>query len=178
MKTEKFDIDGPQLIHLDVFRDSRGFFVERYNQSKFEALSLPTHFVQDNFSRSDYGVLRGLHFQTSPWQGKVVTCTRGEIFDVAVDIRPSSKTYGKHVSVKLTGDSPKLFWIPPGFAHGFCVTSKEGADVSYKVDTFWDPKSERCILWNDPSLAIQWPILKPTVSEKDSQAVRFDSISR
>jgi dTDP-4-dehydrorhamnose 3,5-epimerase len=170
LEIQKFDIEGPLLIHLKTFHDNRGFFVERYNEAKFKELGLPTKFVQDNFSRSAYGVLRGLHYQFNPPQGKLVSCTSGEIFDVAVDVRKGSPTFGKHVSVTLNGDRPASFWIPAGFAHGFCVTSKDGADVLYKVDNLWSPGGEGSILWNDADLGIQWPIATPTLSEKDISA--------
>jgi dTDP-4-dehydrorhamnose 3,5-epimerase len=173
LEIQKFDIEGPLYIQLDTFHDNRGFFVERFNKSKFEDQGLPTHFVQDNFSRSHYGVLRGLHCQYNPNMGKLVSCTRGEIFDVAVDIRKDSPTYGKHISITLHGDKPALFWIPAGFAHGFCVTSKEGADVLYKVDNPWAPDGEVCILWDDPTIAIQWPVSNVIVSPKDQVGVNF-----
>lgn len=168
MEITKFDVEGPILISLDTYHDNRGFFVERFNKARFEDLGLPSKFIQDNFSRSTYGVLRGLHYQNIPPQGKLVSCTRGEIFDVAVDVRKDSPTFGKHVSVVLNGDKPASFWVPPGFAHGFCVTSKEGADVLYKVDNLWDKKGEGSILWNDPDLGIKWPIETPVLSEKDA----------
>jgi len=167
MEIQRFEIEGPLLIHLKTFHDSRGFFVERFNKAKFEELGLPTDFVQDNFSRSAYGVLRGLHYQMNPPQGKLVSCTHGEIFDVAVDIRKNSPTFGKYVSVALKGDKPAAFWIPAGFAHGFYVTSKLGADVLYKVDNSWAPEAEGTISWNDPQINIHWPGREPTVSEKD-----------
>ncbi|HEY8269666.1 MAG TPA: dTDP-4-dehydrorhamnose 3,5-epimerase [Pseudobdellovibrionaceae bacterium] len=169
MEIQKFDIQGPLLIHLKTFHDNRGFFVERYNENKFKELGLPTNFVQDNFSRSAYGVLRGLHYQNTPPQGKMVSCTFGEIFDVAVDVRKDSPTFGKHVSVRLQGDHPALFWVPAGFAHGFCVTSKQGADVMYKVDNLWSAAGEGSILWSDPDLQIPWPLETPILSEKDAK---------
>lgn len=173
MDIQKFDIEGPLLITLNTIHDNRGFFVERYNEVKFKSLGLPTNFIQDNFSRSAYGILRGLHFQYSPPQGKLVTCTRGEIFDVAVDIRQNSPTLGKHIAANLNGDHPALLWIPAGFAHGFCVTSKDGADVFYKVDNPWNGAGEGCILWNDPQLDINWPIKNPILSTKDLNGKLF-----
>ena len=173
MEIQRFNIEGPLLIQLKTFHDNRGFFVERYNESKFKELGLPTNFVQDNFSRSQYGVLRGLHCQYNPSMGKLVSCTRGEIFDVAVDIRKGSPTYGKYISVTLQGDKPALFWIPSGFAHGFCVTSKEGADVLYKVDNLWSPNGEVCFLWNDSTIGIQWPISNVIMSTKDQMGMNF-----
>jgi dTDP-4-dehydrorhamnose 3,5-epimerase len=174
MKKTSFEIEGPLLIELDTFKDNRGFFVERFNKNKFESMGICSQFVQDNFSRSSKGVLRGLHLQKDPWQGKIVTCTRGNVVDVAVDVRKNSKTLGKFVTVDLSGDIPELFWVPPGFAHGFYVTSTEGADIMYKVDSFWNPKSEVCIRWDDKDLNIPWPVDKPTVSEKDQNGISFE----
>lgn len=173
MEIIEFPIKGLKLIKLKAFHDDRGFFTERFNLEKFKELGLPTEFVQDNFSRSKYGVLRGLHYQTDPAQGKLVTCLNGEIFDVAVDIRKDSPTYGQHVSVTLRGDEPSWFWIPAGFAHGFCVTSKEGADVLYKVDNTWNLKNEGCFAWNSPMLQIKWPILPNLISPKDAIGTIF-----
>ncbi|MBV2168836.1 MAG: dTDP-4-dehydrorhamnose 3,5-epimerase [Bdellovibrio sp.] len=173
MEIIEFPIKGLKLIKLKAFHDDRGFFTERFNLEKFKELGLPAEFVQDNFSRSKYGVLRGLHYQTDPAQGKLVTCLNGEIFDVAVDIRKDSPTYGQHVSVTLRGDEPSWFWIPAGFAHGFCVTSKEGADVLYKVDAEYNPKTERSLYWNSPPLRINWPSIEYTLSPKDSSCEKF-----
>lgn len=168
MEIIEFPIKDLKLIKLKAFHDDRGYFVERFNEVKFREHGLPTEFVQDNFSRSKYGVLRGLHYQHDLPQGKLVSCLSGEIFDVAVDIRKNSPTFGQHVSVLLNGDNPSLFWIPPGFAHGFCVTSQSGADVLYKVDNLWNSKGEGCLRWNETSLMIQWPIANPTLSPKDA----------
>lgn len=176
MEIQKFDIEGPLLIRLKTFHDNRGFFVERFNEAKFAELGLPTKFVQDNFSRSSHQVVRGLHFQYNPPQGKLVSCTNGEIFDVAVDIRKGSKTYGKYITVKLRGDNPELLWIPAGFAHGFCVTSQQDADVSYKVDRSWNGAGEGCLMWNDPTLAIPWPVKNPVLSSKDLNGESFLSL--
>lgn len=173
MEVQKFEIEGPLLIHLKTFHDNRGFFVERYNETKFKEIGLSNKFVQDNFSRSSFGVLRGLHYQNTPPQGKLVSCTHGEIFDVIVDIRSNSPTFGKHISVILNGNNPAHFWVPAGFAHGFCVTSKEGADVLYKVDNLWAPTGEGCILWSDKDLNINWPNYIQTVSEKDQKGTPF-----
>jgi dTDP-4-dehydrorhamnose 3,5-epimerase len=176
VEIQTFEIQGPLLIQLKCFTDDRGFFVERFNEEKFKAAGLPYKFVQDNFSRSKHRVLRGLHYQLSPPQGKLVSCTRGSIFDVAVDIRKTSSTFGKHVSVELHGDSPALFWIPAGFAHGFCVTSNEGADVSYKVDNPWSPTTEGCVDWASTEINIQWPIANPILSDKDRIGKQLKSI--
>lgn len=176
MEIQKFEIAGPLLIKLKSFHDNRGFFVERYNEQKFKELGLPTNFVQDNFSRSPHGVLRGLHYQYSPPQGKLVSCTHGEIFDVVVDIRSKSKTFGKYISVTLNGNAPALFWIPAGFAHGFCVTSKEGADVLYKVDNLWNSTGEGCLAWNNPDLNIKWPLSNPSLSDKDMKGLSLSDL--
>lgn len=175
MEIRKYEIDGPLLIELKTFKDNRGFFAERFNEASFNKLGLPTNFIQDNFSKSHYGVLRGLHYQFDPPQGKLVSCTRGEIFDVAVDIRKNSPTFGKYISTVLSGEKPSLFWIPPGFAHGFCVLSTEGADVLYKVDNLWNGAGEGCILWNDKTIGIKWPIDNPILSQKDLNGSHFDS---
>lgn len=176
MEIQKFDLEGPLLIKLKTFHDNRGFFVERFNEARFAELGLPTKFVQDNFSRSSHQVVRGLHFQHNPPQGKLVSCTNGEIFDVAVDIRKGSKSYGKYITVTLRGDTPELLWIPAGFAHGFCVTSQQDADVYYKVDRNWNGAGEGCLMWNDPTLAIPWPVKNPVLSSKDLNGESFQSL--
>jgi dTDP-4-dehydrorhamnose 3,5-epimerase len=173
LEIQKFEIEGPLLIHLKAFHDDRGFFVERFNEAKFKELHLPTNFIQDNFSHSKKDVVRGLHFQYNPPQGKLVSCTRGEIYDVVVDIRKGSKTYGQHLSVTLAGATPTLFWIPAGFAHGFCATSEGGADVLYKVNNPWSATGEGSILWNDADLAIPWPTKNPLLSNKDKVGQSF-----
>ena len=155
-----------------VFGDDRGFFYESFNQRVFEqALGQPApHFVQDNHSRSAKGVLRGLHYQIQQPQGKLVRVTQGEVFDVAVDIRKSSPTFGKWVGEILSAQNNKQIWIPPGFAHGFLVLS-ETAEFLYKATDFWAPQFERCIAWNDPAIAIRWPMhdITPALSDKDAQ---------
>jgi dTDP-4-dehydrorhamnose 3,5-epimerase len=158
MNIETFPIEGLKLITLKSFADERGFFVERFKHSAFRDLGLPTEFVQDNFSKSIPGTLRALHFQFDQPQGKLVTCLRGKIFDVAVDLRRNSKTFGQHVSTILTGDMPQCFWIPEGFAHGFYAFGDSEADVMYKCTSEYNPKGESGILWSDSALAIQWPI--------------------
>lgn len=173
MEVQRFEIDGPLLIKLKTFHDNRGFFVERFNEIRFSENQLPTKFIQDNFSRSQHNVLRGLHYQLTPPQGKLVSCTFGEIFDVAVDIRPNSPTFGKHVSALLNGESPSWLWIPAGFAHGFCVTSKTHADVLYKVDAPYSPSTEKSILWSSTKLEIPWPTPNPILSAKDEIAPEF-----
>jgi dTDP-4-dehydrorhamnose 3,5-epimerase len=174
MKISPLQLPGLALIELPTFRDDRGFFIERYNESRFQANGLP-HFCQDNHSRSVPGTLRGLHYQRQPAQGKLVGVIRGEIWDVVVDIRPESPTYGKHLTVELNDREAHFLWIPPGFAHGFCVTGREDADVIYKVDQPYTPGSEGGILWSDPDLAIAWPIEHPRVSPRDQQLPPFSA---
>lgn len=174
MNTKTFHIEGPTFIELRKFDDDRGFFTERFRMDQWKEL-FPLHsgFIQDNFSSSKYKVLRGLHYQFNPDQGKLVGCMHGSILDVVVDIRPNSKTLGQHLKVELNADSPAWFWVPPGFAHGFVVTSPEGASVMYKVDAPYSPKTEGAIAWNDPDLKIEWPFSDPLVSPKDAAAQSF-----
>ena len=157
-----------KLIQLTIHGDERGFFVERFQKDRFKAHGLPFEFVQDNLSRSAPGVLRGLHYQTDPGQGKLVGCTHGRIWDVAVDIRKDSPTFGKSFGVELSALNGKLLWVPAGFAHGFCVLGDEPADVMYKVDAPYNPSSEGGIRWDDRDLAIDWPINNPLVSARDA----------
>ncbi|MBA3023278.1 MAG: dTDP-4-dehydrorhamnose 3,5-epimerase [Gammaproteobacteria bacterium] len=157
------------IIEPDVFGDSRGFFYESYNESEFEQLiGRSVKFVQDNHSRSAKGVIRGLHYQVQQTQAKLVRVTSGEIFDVTVDIRRSSPTFGQAACVNLSAENKRMLWIPEGFAHGFLVMS-EYADFLYKATDYWAPEHERCILWNDPKLAIDWPLSgDPLLSTKDA----------
>ena len=158
------------IIEPKVFRDERGFFLETFHTSRYADLagiSLP--FVQDNYSRSAKGVLRGLHFQKTKLQGKLVSVVRGEVYDVAVDIRKGSSTFGQWVGVILSEENKKQLWVPPGFAHGFVVLS-EIADFEYKCTDYYDPSDEGSILWNDPDLAIGWPVENPILSDKDINA--------
>jgi|TARA_B100002003_G_scaffold239346_1_gene258611 dTDP-4-dehydrorhamnose 3,5-epimerase len=171
MRVTRLDIDGLLLIELDVHGDERGFFVERFNLERFRAAGLPTDFVQDNHSRSRPGVVRGLHYQHTPAQGKLVGVTRGRIFDVVVDIRPDSPTFGQTHSTELSDMNGRLLWVPHGFAHGFCVLDDTPADLFYKADAPYNPDGEDGILWNDPALAIAWPVKDPIVSARD-QAMR------
>jgi dTDP-4-dehydrorhamnose 3,5-epimerase len=155
------------LIEAQVFPDERGFFIETYKRSEFVANGITENFVQDNHSRSTRGVLRGLHFQKAPHaQGKLVRAVRGEIFDVAVDIRPESSSFGRWVGEILSEENHRLLYIPPGFAHGFLVLS-DVADVSYKVTAEYAPQSDSGIIWNDPDVGIQWPTENPLLSPKD-----------
>jgi dTDP-4-dehydrorhamnose 3,5-epimerase len=166
-------LDGVKIVELKVHGDKRGFFVERFNHDRFKEAGLPTQFAQDNHSRSAPGVLRGLHFQHTPPQGKLVGAVRGRIWDVAVDVRPSSSTFGQHVGVELSDENGKLLWVPAGFAHGFCVLGDEPADVMYKVTATYHPSGELGILWNDPAFAIEWPIKNPTLSARDQALMSF-----
>lgn len=169
MQVVESPMDGLKLVQLVVRHDSRGFFIERFNQARFAELGLPSEFIQDNHSYSHPGILRGMHYQYAPGQGKLVGAIRGRIWDVAVDVRPTSKTFGQHYGVELSGENGKLLWVPAGFAHGFCVLGDEPADVFYKVNAPYNPQSEGGIAFNDPDLAIQWPLAKPTVSERDAK---------
>jgi len=157
------------IIEPKVFGDARGFFYESYNQKKFEQLiGRSVDFVQDNHSRSAQHVLRGLHYQVQQTQGKLVRVVAGEVFDVAVDIRRSSPTFGQSVGVKLSAENKRMLWIPEGFAHGFVVLS-ENAEFLYKATDYWAPEHERCIAWNDAELAIDWPLTAaPLLSAKDA----------
>jgi dTDP-4-dehydrorhamnose 3,5-epimerase len=160
----------PGVLRLQprLFSDDRGWFAETWNEAVFQKAGLPSRFVQDNQSRSRQHVLRGLHFQLQHPQGKLVRAVSGRIFDVAVDVRRSSSDFGQWVGVELNAETPEMLWIPPGFAHGFLVLS-ESADVLYKTTDFYSPASERTILWNDPSLAIEWPLAaEPIVAAKDA----------
>jgi dTDP-4-dehydrorhamnose 3,5-epimerase len=171
MKATRLAIPEVLLIEPRVFGDDRGFFFESFNQKTFdEAVGSPITFVQDNHSRSARGVLRGLHYQIRNPQGKLVRVVAGEVFDVAVDIRRNSPTFGRWVGEILSADNKKQLWVPPGFAHGF-LTLSDHAEFLYKTTDYWHQQHERCIAWNDAALAIAWPPLEttPRVSDKDSQ---------
>ena len=174
MKVTPTAIADVLIIEPTVFGDARGFFYESFNQKAFnEATGQSLNFVQDNHSRSAKGVLRGLHYQIQQPQGKLVRVVRGAVFDVAVDIRKSSPTFGKWVGVELTEENHRQLWVPPGFAHGFVVLS-ESADFLYKTTDYYAPQYERCLLWNDASLAITWPLDgEPGLSGKDAQGTPF-----
>jgi dTDP-4-dehydrorhamnose 3,5-epimerase len=176
-------IEGPLLISPRVFADGRGFFFESWNQRRFdEAVGTPTIFCQDNHSRSSKGVLRGLHYQLEPEpQGKLVRCTVGAIFDVAVDLRRSSPTFGQWVGAELSAENQQQLWVPVGFGHGF-LTLSDTAEVLYKASGFWSKSCERSLLWNDPDLAIAWPLDRlngsaPLLAEKDAAAPGFAEAS-
>ena len=168
--------DIPEVLILEpkVFGDDRGFFFESYNERDFiEKTGINARFVQDNHSRSARNVLRGLHYQIRQPQGKLVRVIRGEVYDVAVDIRRSSPTFGKWTANVLSEQNKRMLWVPPGFAHGFLVTS-DYAEFLYKTTDYWAPSFERCIAWNDPELAITWPIQgEPALSDKDRLGLRF-----
>ena len=174
-------IDDIALIIPKVFRDERGFFYESWNEHISQKISRNTIFVQDNHSSSYLGVLRGLHYQMHPYaQGKLVRCTSGEIYDVAVDLRKNSKTYKEWIGIKLNDNNKSLLWIPEGFAHGF-LTLSSCAEVQYKTTKNWNKDSEISVLWNDPNLNIYWPIdelkgLKPILSKKDLDAFTIDEV--
>ncbi len=172
MKIHETSIAGAVVLEPKVFQDDRGFFLESYSERRFAELGIHERFVQDNHSFSKSGVLRGLHYQIQKPQGKLVRVVSGEIFDVLVDLRRSSPTFGKWHGVKLSGDNRLLAWIPAGLAHGFYVCS-EGAHVAYKTTEFYFPEQERTIVWNDPELAIQWPTHQPLLSSKDARGVLF-----
>ena len=172
MKFLETALPGVIVVEPDVHRDPRGFFVETYHLDKYRAGGIPGPFVQDNHSHSVRGTLRGLHAQVRRPQGKLVRAVEGEMFDVAVDIRRSSPSFGRWVGFRLSGDNFRQLWIPPGFAHGFCVTS-ERVHVEYKCTGFYDKSDEVAISWNDAAIGIEWPIQGPTLSPKDSAAPRL-----
>jgi dTDP-4-dehydrorhamnose 3,5-epimerase len=173
MKISHTKLKGCVIIEPHVFGDERGFFLETFQAVRYEqeaGIDLP--FFQDNHSRSARGVLRGLHFQKTKPQGKLVRVVRGEVYDVAVDIRKGSATFGEWEGIILSEDNKKQVWVPPGFAHGFIVLS-ETADFEYKCTDYYDPNDEGCILWNDPDLGIPWPVANPVLSTKDESAKRL-----
>ena len=168
-KFKKLEIQDVILVEPKLFLDDRGFFLESFKESEFISNGIDKKFVQDNFSHSVHGVIRGLHYQKNPKsQAKLVTVLKGKIFDVAIDIRKNSPTFGKWVGEIISEDDHKLLYIPEGFAHGFCVLSKY-ADVHYKVNNEYSPEHESGIIWNDPKLNIYWPIKNPIISTKDNE---------
>ncbi|MEN6585483.1 MAG: dTDP-4-dehydrorhamnose 3,5-epimerase [Sulfuricella sp.] len=169
-------IPDVQIIEPKVFGDERGFFFESYNALKFTELTgIKAEFVQDNHSRSAKNVLRGLHYQIQQPQGKLVRVVAGAVYDVVVDLRKNSPTFGKWVGVELSAENKRMLWVPPGFAHGFLVLS-DYAEFLYKTTDYWAPEYERCILWNDPDLNIAWPIQEePQLSAKDRLGVAFSA---
>ncbi|RNM21879.1 dTDP-4-dehydrorhamnose 3,5-epimerase [Dickeya undicola] len=176
MQVHDTAIQGVKIIQPKVFGDARGFFLETFEKRRYqEMLDIDLDFVQDNHSRSAKGVLRGLHFQTTNPQGKLVRVVRGEVFDVVVDIRRDSPTYGRWEGVVLSEENKTQFWIPPGLAHGFVVLS-DMADFEYKCTDYYNPAHEGCLLWNDADIAIDWPIASPLLSEKDKQGKAFKEL--
>jgi dTDP-4-dehydrorhamnose 3,5-epimerase len=172
MKTVTTSIPDVLIIEPRVFEDKRGFFMETWHRQKFREMGIDYDFVQDNHSKSPRGTLRGLHYQIQHPQGKLVRVIAGEVFDVAVDIRKSSPTFGKWVGVTLSASNKRMLWVPPGFAHGFYVTS-DHAEFTYKCTDLYMPQHERAIIWNDPDIAISWPLTNstaPLLSEKDENA--------
>lgn len=168
MKINTTPIEGLLILEPDVFRDERGFFLETFHEQKYEELGIEPNFVQDNLSLSSKGILRGLHFQYRHPQAKLVQVLLGEVFDVAVDIRRGSTTFGKYFGIMLSQDNLYQLFIPEGFAHGYCVVS-ETALFAYKCSDFYSPSDEGGLLWSDPDIGIEWPISDPLLSQKDSR---------
>jgi dTDP-4-dehydrorhamnose 3,5-epimerase len=175
MNLTRFNIDGLLLIEPKVFGDARGFFMETWNRRKYEEAGITAGFVQDNISVSRRGTLRGLHYQNPNSQGKLVSVMAGEVFDVAVDIRRNSPTFGKWHGVRLSSENKHQFFIPPGFAHGFAVLS-ETAMFYYKCTDYYSPSDEMTIQWNDPEIGIDWPIKDPILSDKDTKGLRLRDV--
>ena len=169
MNVRTTSLPGVLVIEPRIFRDERGAFLESFHAERYAKAGLGQPFVQDNFSRSRKGTLRGLHFQEPKAQGKLVQVTRGRVFDVAADVRRGSPTFGQWLGFELDGETQQQLWVPPGFAHGFCVLSDE-ADFVYKCTAPYAPEAERSIRWDDPELAIAWPVTSPLLSKKDAEA--------
>jgi dTDP-4-dehydrorhamnose 3,5-epimerase len=173
MKVQSTQIPEVLIVEPTVFGDDRGFFLESFNEREMHSIGIDAHFVQDNHSRSQRNVLRGLHYQITHPQGKLVRVVSGDVFDVAVDVRRDSPAFGKWVGVELSAENKRMFWLPPGMAHGFIVLS-DSADFLYKATEYYAPKAERTILWNDPDLGIEWPLtIHPILSAKDAAAKTF-----
>lgn len=175
MNVIRCQLEGLLIVEPKVFGDSRGFFMESWNQRRYAEAGLRDTFVQDNFSFSRRGALRGLHFQNPLPQGKLVSVLEGEVFDVAVDLRRNSPTFAKSEAVRLSAENKRQFFVPPGFAHGFLVLS-ETALFHYKCTEFYSPKDEMTLLWNDPDLGIKWPLENPIISEKDTKGLRLQEL--
>jgi dTDP-4-dehydrorhamnose 3,5-epimerase len=175
VKVVPTDFDEVLLIEPDVFRDSRGFFLESYNRRKYREFGIDCEFVQDNHSRSTRGTLRGLHAQRARPQAKLIRVVTGEIFDVVVDIRRSSPKFARWISFSLSAENFRQCYVPPGFAHAFCVTS-ESAEVEYKCTDFYDPTDELRIIWNDPTIGVKWPVGDPILAPGDRSARRLDEL--
>ncbi len=173
MKVQPTQIAGVLIVEPDVFGDDRGFFMESYNEREMRKIGIDAHFVQDNHSHSQRNVLRGLHYQVRQPQGKLVRVVSGTVFDVAVDIRRNSPSFGRWVGVELSAENKRMFWMPPGMAHGFIVLS-DSADFLYKATDYYAPEFERTILWNDTDLGIEWPLAgEPILSSKDAAGLSF-----
>ena len=172
MNVTSTSIVDVKLIEPRVFGDDRGFFFESWNRRALADAGIDAAFVQDNHSRSRHGVLRGLHYQIEHAQGKLVRVVVGAVFDVAVDLRRSSPTFGRHVAVELSADNKRMLWVPPGFAHGFVVVS-DAAEFLYKTTDYWFPEHERTLLWNDPALDIDWPVATPQLAPRDARGTSF-----
>ncbi len=177
MQVTDLPLAGLKLLKPRVFHDRRGFFLETYQQARYAELGIDCAFVQDNHSRSVRGTLRGLHYQSSPGQAKLMRVASGSIFDVAVDIRPASPTFGKWHGMYLNADEHAQFFVPVGFAHGFCVVS-DVADVIYKVSSPYDAKTESGIRWNDPDIGVTWPLADPVLSPRDEQTETFADFTK
>jgi dTDP-4-dehydrorhamnose 3,5-epimerase len=173
MQVRETELPGVVIVEPRVFADARGFFKETYRRPRYAEAGIAAEFVQDNISRSRRGTLRGLHFQIVYPQGKLVQCLRGGLFDVAVDVRRGSPTFGRWVGVELSEENHRQIYVPPGFAHGFCVLS-ETADILYKCTDTYHPEHERTLLWNDPAVGVKWPLeTEPVLSPKDQQGKRL-----
>lgn len=172
MEVEKTPLEGVLLIKPQTFPDERGFFLETYREKEYREAGVETTFIQANHSRSTKGTLRGLHFQTEPGQAKLVYSPRGRVWDVAVDVRKKSPTYGKYFGAELSDENHHQLYVPIGFAHGFCVLS-EDADFTYLVGSYYDGKTEAGIIYNDPDLAVPWPVENPIVSKRDAEMPRL-----
>ena len=176
MKVIETKLPGVLIIEPQVFGDARGFFKETFQTQRYREAGIEYDFVQDNHSRSQKGVLRGLHFQITKPQGKLVSCSKGAVFDVAVDVDPLSATFGQYVGIELTEDNHRQFWVPPGYAHGFCVLT-DAADFQYKCTDYYDPSDEGGLIWNDPDVAIEWPIDQPLLSDKDAKLPSLNELA-
>ena len=177
MKVTELSLPGLKLIEPKVFEDARGFLLESYNQQRYRSAGIDSVFVQDNHSCSGPGVLRGIHYQSSPGQDKLVRVVHGRIFDVAVDLRPESKTFGKWQGVYLDAERHQQLFVPRGFGHGFCVVS-DRAEMLYRLSSFYNPDTEQTVKWNDPDLAIEWPVADPVVSDRDRSGEPFAELRR
>ena len=177
MKVTETTLPGVLVFEPKVWGDARGFFFETWHRDRYSEYGLPSNWAQDNLSRSALGVLRGLHFQKPNSQGKLVSVLQGAVYDVAVDVRVGSPTFGRSFGVELSGENHKQLWVPAGFAHGFCVVT-ESALFTYKCTDLYTPAAEATIAWNDPDLGINWPLESPSLSEKDARGIRLKDMPR